>query len=69
MSTLKTLREVKACVESLGGRLLDHRYSKHLKVRVDFGHGPRLIVVSISPSDGRAMANIKRDILRAKALQ
>lgn len=64
MSTQKLLTEVRRMVESAGGTVLKHSQGRHLKLRCLFGQKERVLVVSVSPSDGHALSSIRRDITR-----
>lgn len=65
MSTQKFLREIRRAVTDSNGKVIDEkRTGKHYKLVLDFGFGERLLVCSVSPSDGNAIDNVKRDIRR-----
>jgi len=66
MSTPRYLRDALRVIKDAGGLVVDMKHGKHLKIRVDFGQGVKMLVCSLSPSDSRAICNFKRDVARAK---
>lgn len=68
MSTQTWLRDVRRMLDDMG---VAHRFefsSKHVKVFLRQGAHTGLIVVSVSPSDHRALKQVKTDVKRALSL-
>ena len=62
--TLKYLREIFDAVPENGGKIEKAIINKHIKLYLIFGTQRRVITVSASASDRRAIMNVKSDIRR-----
>lgn len=65
---MQTERKVRDYIASLGGRVVELRQSKHWHVKAEFDGKTIDVVVSSSPSCGRAMLN-NRAWIRRKLME
>lgn len=62
-STNKRLKLIRNRIEAHGGTVTAIRVGKHCKIRFTTPSGvPKLLVVSVSPSDHRVDRHVERDI-------
>ena len=57
-------RMVEALITAEGSTLLGYQTGHHQKLTIATPRGPRLLVISWSPSDRRVMGNIRKDVRR-----
>lgn len=67
MTTRMWMREVGRMIEEMGFGYRMEICRKHIKVRIQNGLIERMMVISASPSDNRAIYNVKKTIRQVMA--
>lgn len=64
MTPRQFLRQVKTIIEAEGSTVLDYQTGHHQKLTIATPRGPRLLVISWSPSDRWVLGNVRKDVRR-----
>lgn len=68
MSTQTWIREIRRMLDDMGVRYTYQYTRRHLQFRVSANGRAGIVLVSLSPSDHRAIHNIKKDVKRVLGL-
>lgn len=59
---VKSVREIRNLIESMGFTILSTEQGRHTKYRLTTPQGEKLLVTSVTASDHRAMQNIAKQL-------